>query len=158
MSDCLIYFKGLNGQISVYEDRVVIERKGFMAFTSQGLAGTKTIPMSAIQSVQYKPGGAFINGFIQFGILGGKEAKGGVFNAGSDENTVMVREKDNSIAEQVKNYVEKKIFERQNVQGTTVIKQETSPADEILKYKKLADAGIITPEEFEQKKKELLGL
>ena len=33
-----------------------------------------------------------------------------------------------------------------------------SAADEIRKYKQLADEGIITAEEFEKKKKELLGL
>lgn len=36
--------------------------------------------------------------------------------------------------------------------------QQTSSADEILKYKNLLDMGIITQDEFEQKKKQLLGL
>lgn len=39
--------------------------------------------------------------------------------------------------------------------------QQAAPADpfaEIQKYKQLLDCGIITPEEFNQKKKELLGL
>lgn len=36
--------------------------------------------------------------------------------------------------------------------------QITSAADEILKFKQLLDAGIITSEEFEAKKKQLLGL
>ena len=31
-------------------------------------------------------------------------------------------------------------------------------ADEIMKYKELLDAGVITQEEYEQKKKQLLGL
>ena len=34
----------------------------------------------------------------------------------------------------------------------------TSSADEIVKFKKLADDGIITQEEFEAKKKQLLDL
>lgn len=33
-----------------------------------------------------------------------------------------------------------------------------SPVDEVLRYKELLDKGIITPEQFETKKKELLGL
>ena len=33
-----------------------------------------------------------------------------------------------------------------------------SAADEILKFKQLMDAGVITSEEFESKKKQLLGL
>lgn len=38
------------------------------------------------------------------------------------------------------------------------VKSNTSGADEILKLKKLLDEGIITKEEFELKKKQLLGL
>lgn len=36
--------------------------------------------------------------------------------------------------------------------------QEVSAPEEILKYKQLLDMGVITPEEFEAKKKQLLGL
>ena len=36
--------------------------------------------------------------------------------------------------------------------------QETSNADELKKFKDLLDSGIITQEEFEEKKKQLLGL
>ena len=41
-------------------------------------------------------------------------------------------------------------------QGTIV--QQTSTADELKKYKELLDQGIITQEEFDAKKKQLLGL
>lgn len=43
--------------------------------------------------------------------------------------------------------------EMSNLESETV-----SSADEILKFKNLLDAGIITQEEFEAKKKQLLGL
>jgi predicted Zn-dependent peptidase len=36
--------------------------------------------------------------------------------------------------------------------------QQTSSADELKKYKELLDQGIITQEEFDAKKKQLLGL
>jgi len=36
--------------------------------------------------------------------------------------------------------------------------QPVSPAEEILQYKKLLDEGIITNEEFEEKKKQLLNI
>ena len=36
--------------------------------------------------------------------------------------------------------------------------QETSNADELKKFKELLDSGIITQEEFDAKKKQLLGL
>ena len=52
------------------------------------------------------------------------------------------------------------IIERQNKSKETVIKQETpqSNADELKKYKDLFDSGVITQEEFDAKKKQLLGL
>lgn len=48
-------------------------------------------------------------------------------------------------------------FEQQK-KLTNPSSSSTSAADEIAKYKKLADDGIITQEEFEAKKKQLLGL
>ena len=45
----------------------------------------------------------------------------------------------------------------QNV-GSTTATQKTSEADEIKKYKELLDEGIITKEEFDRKKKQILGL
>ena len=53
----------------------------------------------------------------------------------------------------------KLIVERQNKPSTT-IKQEIpqSNADELKKYKELLDSGVISQEEFDAKKKQLLGL
>ena len=153
----LFQVKGVNGQVYVYEDRIVIARKGALGFMSQGLAGEKTIPMASIQSVQFRRGGAMLNGFIQFGILGGREGRGGVMGATQDENTVMLRMGEQSdIGEKIKQYVEGRILERSNPQQPAV--QAVSAADEILKLKQLLDAGILTQDEFDAKKKQLLGI
>ena len=51
------------------------------------------------------------------------------------------------------------INKRQGTQsGITVVKQDVSSAEELKKFKELLDAGIITQEEFDAKKKQLLGL
>ena len=52
------------------------------------------------------------------------------------------------------------IERQQKPTATTTIKQEIpqSNADELAKYKDLMDKGIITKEEFDAKKKQLLGL
>lgn len=42
--------------------------------------------------------------------------------------------------------------------SNNILKNETSSADEIMKFKNLYDSGIITQEEFEAKKKQLLGV
>lgn len=53
---------------------------------------------------------------------------------------------------------EKKILKLLNKETTTNEKTVISSADEIKKFKDLLDSGIITQEEFDAKKKELLGL
>ena len=156
MSDRKFYLKGVNGQISVYEEKVIIERGGVLGFMSQGLAGAKTIPMDSIVSVQFKEGNMFTNGFIQFGILGGRESQGGAFGATQDENSVMIKASTNNEARQIKDYIESIVLNRSKKQGAVV--QQLSSADELKKFKELLDDGIITQEEFDAKKKELLGL
>ena len=46
----------------------------------------------------------------------------------------------------------------QTAKTTSTENTNPDPADEIRKFKKLADDGIITQDEFETKKKQLLGL
>lgn len=54
---------------------------------------------------------------------------------------------------------EKSVDNRINTEGQTdKTNSEQSPFDEIRKYKELLDEGIITQEEFDAKKKQLLGL
>lgn len=58
------------------------------------------------------------------------------------------------------------IFQRQQENATTDMPSPTAPisdppadvADQLIKFKKLLDSGIITQEEFDAKKKQLLGL
>ena len=54
----------------------------------------------------------------------------------------------------------KLIIERQSEKAAvkTVVNTETSAADELKKYKELLDGDVISQEEFDQKKKQLLGL
>lgn len=94
------------------------------------------------------------NGFIQFGVMGGRESVGGVLNAAADENTVMVKQSENYRAREIKDYIENIILNREKNQNTAV--QQISPADELKKFKELLDMGIINQEEFQTKKEQLL--
>jgi hypothetical protein len=60
---------------------------------------------------------------------------------------------------QIHEEISKLLIARQE-KPTTAMKQETSKsnADELKKYKELLDAGIISQEEFDAKKKQILGL
>lgn len=149
------FLKGINGQITIEENFIVIDRKGFTGFVGHGLKGAKRIPISSIRAIQLKRAGLFFNGYIQLTLPGGNENTGGIFKATQDENTVMFKIQDNDMAEDIKNYIEDKLIQLQS--GNTIVNQKSS-ADEILKYKQLFDDGIITEEQFEKKKNELLNL
>lgn len=80
---------GVGDSLRLTRTRVIITPKGLMGFVSKGLKGSKEIPISRITAIQFKPAGALFNGYIQFSLMGSNEAKGGLLEAGKDENTVM---------------------------------------------------------------------
>ena len=152
-SDAKFFLDGVATRLYIYEDKVEIEHHGLLGFLIQGLSGKKSIPMSSIRSIQFREGGTAINGFIQFGITGGIEKQGGVFNAAGDENSVVFTQDKNEIALKIKFFIENKI---QEPILTTASSNQISIADEIVKFKSLLDAGVISEDEFQQQKNRLL--
>lgn len=147
--------KGVNGQIELYADKIIIKRKGALSKMTQGFfKGDKTIYIKQITGMQVKQGGNFTNGYIQFTVPGGIENKKGITSATKDENTVMFAKKDNALVESIK----EKIEEIQQQTSGNQAPSQLSPADEIKKYKELFDAGAITENEFDTKKKQLLNV
>ena len=59
--------------------------------------------------------------------------------------------------DEIENYINQ-AKNKTNNSAFTMATNQISTADEILKFKSLLDQGIITQEEFDKKKKELLGL
>lgn len=147
--------KGYNGQIEVYENKVVIRRKGFMAFASHGMKGDKEIYINQISSVQLKKASYLAVGYIQFAFSGGKEAKGGLRQATKDENTVTFNPPSNKAFAEIKTVIDELVAKAHAPASSS---SQLSDADEIRKYAKLKEEGIITEEEFQAKKKDLLGL
>lgn len=141
--------------VTVDEYGVAIQQKGLLNAMAVGITGTKQLPFTSMTAVQFKPAG-MLSGYIQFTVLGGNEAKGGVFQAASDENTIMFTKKDQDEANRLKQLVEGKIREAHagKVSPTQPLK---STPEQIREFKELLDMGAITQEEFDQKKSQLLG-
>lgn len=140
---------------------VIITRKGLRSFANRGSNGIQTIPYKSIISVDYKPAdgpAGLMSGHINFVTAAGNQNTSGIGSlgmfAGGDYNTAnsVVFRGHNAEIEEIKNIVEQKI--KDSSESTQVI----SSADEIAKFKKLLDDGTITQEEFDAKKKQLLGL
>ncbi len=144
-------YKGNNGNLILGENGIVIKRgmKGFLLGGGM-LRGDKSIPYSSIVAVQLKKAG-LTAGYIQLTLTGGSEAKGGLFQAASDENSINFYPlgKNNELFAEAKKAIEEKIHRTTST---------TSGADELEKYASLKEKGIITEEEFQAKKKQILGL
>jgi Domain of unknown function (DUF4429)/Short C-terminal domain len=148
-----VHAKGVNGQITVEGDWLTIERKGLGRIGHS--KGDRRIPLASITAVQMRPGGAIANGFIKFTIPGSPESRGGLSDASKDENAVIFKRKQQAEFDAVREHVENYITARH----TTPAQAPAQPdiADQIRKLAELRDAGILTSEEFEAKKAELLG-
>ena len=154
--------KCTNGILIVYDDRIAISRRTVLGFFSQGLKGDKTFFYKDLSSVEYKKPSVFANGYIKFIVAGTKETNQKIgflgnttLEASKDPNTLILRAFNKEIpqkSEEIYNFIIEKIKECK----TNTIQNNISNADEIMKFKKLLDKGIITQEEFERKKQELL--
>lgn len=148
------YFKS-NGKYHVVVENGYLRwtSKGFMNLMTQGSKGEKSIPIKSITAIQIKPP-RLTTGYIQFAYSGASESKGGIMDAVRDENTITFSsKKDLEQAKELKALIES--LQNKESQPET---SNTSDADELIKFKELLDAGVITEEEFEAKKKQILGV
>lgn len=130
---------------------------GDSCFTMYWLKENKTIPLSQVISLEVKdPKGKLRPGMIVIRLAGTSSLSDRVasFVYSTGANSISFphgfayldagREMQRRFAE----------FQQRTATPTVT----TSPADEIRKYKELLDLGAITQEEFDAKKKELLGI
>lgn len=143
-------------KIGVTETTITLNAYGAINFANKGFTGVKTIPINSITALQYKKPG-FSVGYLQFILLGSPEIQGGANAAFKDENTVTFLQSENHLILQLKEFLEYKIANRNDV-SNKVINPASSALDEIKKLKELLDIGAITQDEFEAKKKQLLDL
>ncbi len=157
MEEKIYSLKGCDGhRLDVYEDKVVRTIKpGFGSFMNgNAWAGAKTIYFVDCVGIQFKKHFGIMPGFLQFETAGG--------NVSNNENTFywsFTEKQTIKVMEEVAEYCKKRIDETKsskNSSSTTIIQK--SNADELVKFKQLLDSGIITQEEFDAKKKQLLEL
>ena len=150
-----------NGRITVYPDRVVIDRKGIMPMMYRGYSrDTKTIPITSITAIEFKKQG-FKPGFIRFSVSGEGRLANTYDYIIADENTVTFLRADQKKALRIKEIVEGLMRQAQQRTTSPVFVSapaQSSAADELIKLKQLLDTGAITPEEYAAAKRSILGL
>ena len=172
-ADALFVLNGRNGTVKVTQKVVIISREGVIGFFASGVMGQgdKRIRIKSIVSVELGKEPSFWGGisYIRFATAADNEVrkhssfgdpslrmfenKGGQYF--NDPNTIQLSNMEQyNIAIKIRDYIEN--YQSESIAPTVV--QPLSGADEILKYKKLLDDGILTQEEFDAKKKQLLEL
>lgn len=164
MDDILAQVKGTGGIVYVFSDHIEISRKSITGFIEQGIKGDKSIYFKDIKAIEYKKPTMWANGYIQFitnmelaknqsvGVLGTKTS------ATKDPNAVILRAFKKEVIKNAELVYKISMEQWEKSKEQKPASSPLSGPDEIVKYKKLLDEDIITKEEFEAKKKQLLGL
>ena len=147
-----LYAKGSNGVITIDGDWLTIDRKGFGRAGRS--AGVRQIPLASITAVQLRHARVFTDGFIRFAFAGSPEFRGGLENAMRDENAVTFRRGHAKGFNMIRAAVEHHIAAHHA--GARSGAGEPDIPEQIKKLAELRDQKLITDEEFEAKKAQLL--
>ena len=153
----LLEAAGAGGYLWLFEDRVRIKHHGLRgALTTGVLKGDKEIRLDQISAVEWRNPGAAL-GHIQFSFLGGSsDAR----RASNDENAVLFSRKQEPAFRAIKEEIDRRArATRRPIAPPAVAPVTASGAsipEQIRQLADLKDAGILTAEEFEAKKVDLL--
>lgn len=158
----LYYLEG-SDRLSVYEDKVVIKTTGVLN-AILGATGEKVIPMSSITAIKLKKANIVFAGYLKFSVAGESRSginKDGEYDISQDPNAVtFISRSNNSLAVEIHDYIEKRINDLLKSASTQTVFSATqsSSFSELSQFKQMLDSGLITQEEYDAKKKQILGL
>ena len=136
-----------------------VDRLEFGAFKMFKMVPDKNPPQTVfyddISDVVVSHGG-IIKGRFSIEKKGQQASDSGGLEFGSRPYMVALTKKHNEVADKLREHILNKIKESKSSESSQT--SSTSVADELKKFSDLMDQGIITEEEFQAKKKELLGL
>ena len=143
--------------LRVYNDWCILTAKRNAAnllIMDKFFNGEKKYYYSDLTSVQFREPGKITDGYLEFEYPGSRSGKN--TNSYSSENSITFGKQHTPLMKEIYTFIDKRIGECKN--GNNRPSATTSAADELIKFKSLLEAGVITQEEFDAKKKQLLGL
>ncbi|MED4127715.1 SHOCT domain-containing protein [Shouchella miscanthi] len=157
--DQSIKFAGYNGSLEITRDNVTILYNGFL---HSGGRGQKTIQIKEINSISLSKN-TFVSGKFQLHYNGFQDRRNGILASAANELSITNINEYNrflqakELIERIKHYHNSHHdFENSYNQYAEPAHTPRSTADELREFKALLDEGIITDEEFEKKKAQLL--
>jgi hypothetical protein len=151
MQEVLMQARGAYRDLELLNDMVRIKRRNALGFLGLGSKIEKDILISKIVAIRFKKAGILADGYIQF-IFEERGPRDPESDIADDENVVIFRSGQQRDFEAMREAVEQKMT------GTRREAKESSNFDELERLAALLDRKIITEDEFNQKKKQLLGL
>ena len=148
---------GVGGYCAFDGRFVTLQNVGALGRLSIG-KGVKRIAVGSITAVQIKPAGAIMSGFIQFTLPGGIEMKSSfgsqTSDAAGDENSMLFTQPQEPAFLAFRDAVEEAIDSRSRPAPAAAA--ESDVMTQLAKLGQLKEFGVLTQEEFEAKKAELL--
>lgn len=133
----------------------VVKQTGVKVGVKMATSAISKIPGKALVKINQKVGFRFMTKFGTKGVINlGKMVPGvgAVIGGGLDFTETK------TIAKRAYAWFFNGDFENKNDNGSVMLETNVDPYEEIRKFKALLDDGIISQEDFDKKKKELLGL
>lgn len=138
---------GDTSSIYLLDNKILIRHRGLLS----GRARDKVIPIAHIVSIKFKRATSGYLGYIQFATTAG-ELTGGALKAFTDENAVTFSSDQEPYFIEFREHLQAMIDSK----SAAPISSNKDPVDQLFKLKGLLDAGILSMDEFESKKKNLL--
>lgn len=156
MEDLIFKAKGRNGSIELYPNRLIVI-KALSGLQRKLTSGDNEIYLDSIKSINFKEANSMTWGYIQFETAANskKLKKASLMSAPNDDFTINFSKKTQSDFIKLKGLINE---QRNSNKSQTIIQNQVSEADELEKLAALKDKGILTEEEFNQKKKQILGI
>jgi len=111
-----LFVKGINGQMWVNRERVLISKKGVLSTLLFGRGKERVIELHHIKSLDFKAAGWSCKGFLQFKIAGSDEKNTNIGKARKDEDALIFNGENNLAAVKVRDFIEKIINNRKNAE------------------------------------------
>lgn len=140
------FFKGFNGTITLEDEQLTI-KKGLFSGNC-----TNIYNLSDVLSVRIKKLG-LERGYLEIVSAGDQRE---FTERMQQPNVVYLKMSQDTEAEKFKNLIDEALRSVKSAHSS--VPAQLSTADEIAKFKQLLDDGAITQQEYEAKKKQLLGL
>lgn len=154
MEEVLLEATGINGKLLLFKNIVRIHRFGVMSFLHGASRVEKDIVISQIRSIHFRKAGLLSNGFMDIDVMQGSDRSDTESGPRTGDCIVTFRPGQQRAFEAFRGVLE----ERMAAGPVKAPTAATSTLDELGKLASLRDRRIITEEEFNRKKSQILGL